>query len=287
MRVRIIFILIGLAVAGVLIAVFAFGGDSKGSSKGSGSIVAAFYPLAYAAEQLEPNANVVNLTPAGAEPHDLELTPGDVTKVKDASFVLLMGHGFQPQLERAVEDSEARVLTLLDTPGLERRSNDPHVWLDPVRYALLVQTIGRALHAEDAAARMVVRLHALDREYRVGLAHCARHEIVTSHAAFGYLSQRYGLTQVSVEGLAPEAEPAPRDLARVVDLVRKDGVTTVYAETLVSPKLAHTIARETGAKSAVLDPIEGLIPRAIATGADYFTVMRANLAALRQGLDCR
>jgi zinc transport system substrate-binding protein len=95
------------------------------------------------------------------------------------------------------------------------------------------------------------------------------------------------LTQVSVEGLAPEAEPAPRDLARVVGLVRKDGVTTVYAETLVSPKLAHTIARETGAKSAVLDPLEGLIPRAIAAGADYFTVMRANLAALRRGLDCR
>ena len=288
MRLRIIFILIGLIVVGVLVAIFAFGGDSRSSPSGNGPIVAAFYPLAYAAEQLAgPKADVVNLTPAGAEPHDLELKPGDVAKVKEASVVLLMGHGFQPQLERAARDSNARVLTLLDTPGLDRHGNDPHVWLDPLRYALLVRTIGNALHAEQAAARMVARLDVLDREFRAGLAHCARHEIVTSHAAFGYLSQRYGLTQVSVEGLAPEAEPAPRDLARVVDLVRKDGVTTVYAETLVSPKLAHTIARETGAKSAVLDPIEGLIPRAIAAGADYFTVMRANLAALRRGLDCR
>jgi zinc transport system substrate-binding protein len=286
MRLRIIFILIGLVVAGVLVAVFAFGSDSKSSGADNGTIVAAFYPLAYAAEQVDPKANVVNLTPAGAEPHDLELKPSDVASVKNASVVLLMGRGFQPQLERAAESSSARVLSLLDTPGLNRHGNDPHVWLDPLRYALLVQSIAKTLHAESAAARMVARLHALDRVYRAGLAHCDRHEIVTSHAAFGYLGERYGLKQIGVEGLNPEAEPAPGDLARVVDLVRKDGVTTVFAETLVSPKLAHTIARDTGAKSAVLDPIEGLTPRAIAAGANYFTVMRANLAALRLGLAC-
>jgi zinc transport system substrate-binding protein len=285
MRLRIIFILIGAVVAGTVAAAFAAGGDS---SRPSRNVVAAFYPLAFAAEQIGgPDLHVANLTPAGAEPHDLELSPDDVAEVKNASFVLLMGHGFQPQLERAARGSGARVLSLLDTPGLNRHGNDPHVWLDPLRYALLVQTIGRALHAEDAAARMVVGLHALDREYRSGLAHCDRHEIVTSHAAFGYLGERYGLKQIAVEGLNPEAEPAPRDLARVVDLVRNDGVTTVFAETLVSPKLAQTIARDTGAKSAVLDPIEGLTSRAIAAGGDYFTVMRANLAALRRGLGCR
>jgi zinc transport system substrate-binding protein len=286
MRLRIIFILIGLVVVGVVVGVLLAGRDSGTKTKGT-AIVAAFYPLAYAAEQLGgPDSKVTNLTPAGAEPHDLELKPGDVAKVKDASLVLLMGHGFQPQLERAAASSRARVLRLLDTPGLHRHGNDPHVWLDPLRYALLVQSIGKALHADGAAAQMVTRLHALDRQYRAGLAHCTRHEIVTSHAAFGYLAERYGLTQIGVEGLNPEAEPAPGDLARVVDLVRKDGVTTVFAETLVSPKLAHTIARETGAKSAVLDPIEGLQPNAVARGADYFSVMRANLATLEQALGC-
>lgn len=287
MRLRIILIAMGVAVAAVVAAALLVGRDSKESGEGTG-VVAAFYPLAYAAEQLGGSrVRVTNLTPAGAEPHDLELKPGDVAKVKAADLVLLMGHGFQPQLERATSGSQARVLKLLDTPGLHRHGNDPHVWLDPLRYALLVQAIARALHEEAAGVRMVARLHALDREYRAGLAHCQRHEIVTSHEAFGYLAQRYGLTQIGVEGLNPEAEPAPRDLARVVDLVRKDGVTTVYAETLVSPKLAHTIARETGAKSAILDPIEGLTPKAIADGADYFSVMRANLAALRAGLGCR
>jgi zinc transport system substrate-binding protein len=251
-------------------------------------VVAAFYPLAYAAQQLGgPAIHVTNLTPAGAEPHDLELKPGDVAKVKKAKLVILMGDGFQPQLERAAVGSRARVLTLLDTPGIGRHGNDPHVWLDPLRYALLVEAIGKALNVRGATARMVDRLHALDRQYRIGLQHCSRHEIVTSHAAFGYLAQRYGLKQIGVEGLNPEAEPAPADLARVIDLVRKDGVTTVFAETLVSPKLAHTIARDTGARSAVLDPIEGLTPKEISEGQNYFTVMRANLEALRTALNCR
>jgi zinc transport system substrate-binding protein len=275
------------AVLAAVITALLVGNDSKGA-KDNASIVAAFYPLAFAAQQLGgADGRVTNLTPAGAEPHDLELKPSDVATVKDAGLVLLMGHGFQPQLERVAADSDAKVLTLLDTPGLRRNDEDPHVWLDPLRYALLVDQIGKALDATPAAKRFVERLKALDRELRAGLAHCARHEIVTSHAAFGYLAERYGLTQIPVEGLAPEAEPSPRDLARVVALARKNGVTTVYAETLVSPKLAETIARETGARSDVLDPIEGLTPKAVAAAADYFSVMRANLAALRRGLGCR
>jgi zinc transport system substrate-binding protein len=275
-----------IVVASVLTALFVGNGSTRPTDRRS--VVAAFYPLAYAAQQLGgPQVHVTNLTPAGAEPHDLELRPSDVNTVNHAGVVLLMGHGFQPQLERVAAGSKAEVLTLLDTPGLDRHGQDPHVWQDPLRYALLVERMGKALHAEPAAARFVARLHALDHDFRAGLAHCARHEIVTSHAAFGYLAERYGLTQIPVEGLAPEAEPSPKDLARVVALAKKDGVTTVYAETLVSPKLAETIARETGARSAVLDPIEGLSPKAVARGADYFSVMRANLAALRWGLGCR
>ncbi len=288
MRLRISFILIVGVVVATVTAAFVAGTSRTAAPDGRITVVAAFYPLAYAAEQLGGDrVAVANLTPAGAEPHDLELRPADVAKVKDADLVLVMGHGFQPQLERAASSSDARTLTLLDTTGLNRHGQDPHVWLDPLRYALLVNEIGKALHAEPAAARFVTRLMALDREFRAGLARCARHEIVTSHAAFGYLGERYGLKQISVEGLSPEAEPAPRDLARVVELVKKDGVTTVYAETLVSQKLAHTIARETGANSDVLDPIEGLTPQALDRGANYFTVMRANLAALRRGLGCR
>jgi zinc transport system substrate-binding protein len=179
-------------------------------------------------------------------------------------------------------------VTLLDTPGLRLHGHDPHVWLDAVRYALIVRRLGRVLGAPDAKEeRFSVKLAQLDRRYRLGLKRCARRDLVTSHAAFGYLAERYGLTQISIEGLSPEAEPTPAQLERVARIVRVHHVTTIYFETLVSPRLAETLARETGTKTAVLDPLEGLFPKAVKAGADYFSVMRANLANLREGLGCR
>ncbi|MDX6489649.1 MAG: zinc transport system substrate-binding protein [Gaiellaceae bacterium] len=261
---------------------------SKASSSGRKEVVAAFYPLAYAAQQLGgPTVDVRNLTPPGVEPHDLEATPQDVQAIHSADVVLLLGHGFQPQLEDAAGRGK-KVVWLLDTPGLHRFDNgDPHVWLDPARYALIVRRIGRALGRPQAAARFESRLRVLDGEYRGGLAHCARHEIVTSHEAFAYLGQRYGLQQVAITGLTPEAEPAPKDLQRVVELVRRTHATTIFFETLVSPRIADTVARETHAKTAVLDPLEGIKAAEAKRGADYFTVMRANLRALRGALGCR
>src|SRR5438094_590983 len=136
MRLRIIFILIVAVVVGTVTAAFAAGGDSSRPSRSN--VVAAFYPLAYGAKQIGgPSVEVTNLTPAGAEPHDLELSPDDVAAVKNAGLVLLMGHGFQPQLERAARTANGTSLALLDTPGIDRHGNDPHVWLDPLRYTLI------------------------------------------------------------------------------------------------------------------------------------------------------
>ena len=263
-------------------------GSGPSSSHGKEKVVAAFYPLAFAAKEIgDGNVDVINLTPAGAEPHDLEVSPHDVADVRTADLVLLLGHGFQPQLEDAAGGGK-KVLRLLDTPGLNRFPNgDPHVWLDPLRYALIVKRIGTALHASAQAERLVARLRALDLEYRRGLAHCARREIVTSHEAFAYLGQRYGLRQIAITGLSPEAEPAPQDLRNVVELVRRTHATTIFFETLVSPRIAETVARETGAKTAVLNPIEGLKPGEEQRGEDYFSIMRSNLAHLRVALGCR
>jgi zinc transport system substrate-binding protein len=262
-------------------------GGAASSANGRESVVASFYPLAFAAQEVGGDrVDVKNLTPAGAEPHDLEVSPRDVAELQDAHLVLLLGHGFQPQLEDAAGNSH-NVLRLLDTPGLDLHpNNDPHVWLDPVRFAKIVARIGQALGHKAAADRLIAQLHALDQEYRRGLANCERHDIVTSHEAFAYLAERYGLQQIPVTGLTPEAEPQPGDLAHVVELARERGVTTIYFETLVSPRIAETVARETGARTAVLDPIEGLTEDEVARGENYFTRMRANLRALEEGLGC-
>jgi zinc transport system substrate-binding protein len=275
----------------VACAASAAAGCGSGAS-GNDVIVAAFYPLAFAAGQVAgPGAKVVNLTPPGAEPHDLELTPREVARVRDARLAVYAGDGFQPAVEQAVEDRTGPSVDVLDGVDLRRGGDgeglDPHVWLDPVRYAEIAREIAAALGTPAAADRLVARLHALDRQYRRGLARCERREIVTSHAAFGYLAARYGLEQVPLVGLRPEAEPGPRDVARLVDDVHATGATTVFAETLASPALADTVAREAGVTTAVLDPLEGLTSAEVDAGSDYFTVMRENLAALRKALACR
>jgi len=273
----------------------ACGGNS--AKDGRSTVVAAFYPLAYAAERVGgAEVAVENLTPPGSEPHDLELAPKTVARILRADVVLYLGHGFQPAVAAAVKQAEGDsvdVLTglpLTAAPAAEQEGGltaDPHVWLDPILFARIVERIGDVLHATDGADALVADLQRLDSEYRSGLAHCARKEVVTSHAAFGYLAKRYGLTQVPITGLTPEAEPTARQLADVVKLVRRTHATTVFFETLVSPRLAQTVAREVGARTAVLDPIEGLTPAEQARGENYLSVMRKNLSALRRALACR
>ena len=247
-------------------------------------MVAGFYPLAWAAEQVAADSfdELVNLTPPGVEPHDLELAPSDVEAVREAYFVLYVGSGFQPALEDAVADRDGRSFDVL-----RGRGGDPHVWLDPRRFALIVQQIAERLGGAGSAHGEIRALRDLDVEYRRGLERCERRALVTTHAAFGHLAARYALTQVSLAGTSPEAEPSPRELERLVDEVRASGATTVFAEPLVSDRVAETVAREAGAEVAVLDPLEGLSEERLDAGEDYLSVMRDNLDALRKALGCR
>ena len=272
------------------------------------AVVAGFYPLAFAAEQIGGDTvAVTNVTPPGAEPHDVELSARDVEEVRSADVVLYLGGGFQPALERAVRGRDVEALDLLaGLETIEGREDargpgagaaehageragivDPHVWLDPLRYAEIAERIGEALGRTAQADAFAGRVRRLGQELRDGLSACERREIVTSHAAFGYLTERYDLEQIAITGLSPEAEPTARELEDVIEKVREHGATRVFFETLVSPRLAQTVARETGAETAVLNPIEGLTADELERGEDYFSMMRANLEALRAALGCR
>jgi zinc transport system substrate-binding protein len=281
---------------------FALGGCGSEEAGSGENVVASFYPLAYAAEQIAPGADVENLTPAGAEPHDIELSARDVERVKDANLVLYLGAGLMPALEDAVKGDENAVDLLAgmqlheateahghgdeEHADEEEHGLDPHVWLDPIRYAAIVRKTAHALGEPDAAEELVAELEELDTEFREGLANCERREIVTSHAAFGYLAEAYDLEQIPLTGISPEVEPSAQDIEALVDEVREEGATTVFFETLVSPRLAETVAREADADTAVLNPLEGLTEEEIEKGADYFSIMRENLAALRLALGC-
>jgi len=284
---------------------------ASGFTAGRLNVVTSFYPLEFLSKRIGGAAvNVTDLTKPGAEPHDVELNPRQVGRVADAGLAVYL-HGFQPAVDDAVgQEAKGRAFDVATTvsllpladgtdgrplPGADHPETangmDPHVWLDPVRFATiadrLAQRLGQAdpAHAADYTARAAqvhADLDALDAEFAARLKNCQRREIVTSHSAFNYLATRYGLTQVGITGISPEAEPSPRRLGQVAAQARATGTTTIFFETLVSPKVAETIAREVGARTAVLDPLEGLTQ----PGADYFSVMRDNLAALTTALGC-
>ena len=284
----------------VLLTACSSGGGSTGDEPVE--VLAAAYPFAWAAEQVAgPDATVRNLVESGGEPHDLELTPRQVQALGEAGLVVYL-RGFQPAVDGAVRDlDEERRLDLTGVADVQPLRNaledtagsgiDPHVWLDPRRMQTVVEEVGRRLaeadgvHAEayrDRAAAAVAELGALDAEYRTRLTTCERRDLVTAHTAFGYLAARYDLTQVGITGLDPESEPSPGQIARVARWAKERGVTTVFSETLVDSKIADTVAREVGAKTAVLDPVEG-----VQEGQDYLSVMRSNLDALTAALGCR
>jgi zinc transport system substrate-binding protein len=286
----------------LLLGACSAGSDSSPQASGAArtTVAAAFYPLEYAAAQVGgSHVTVVGLTKPGAEPHDLELTPRQVADLPKAG-VIVYAKGFQPAVDAAVAQvGGSTALDVTPAAGLDLRdpenaaAADPHFWLDPSKYAAVVTAMGaRFAEADPAnaadyrtnATRFVAALTALDTEFRAGTATCQVKDLVTSHAAFGYLARRYGFAQVAIAGLSPEAEPSPAKLADVAALVKARGVTTIYAETLVDPKFASTIATSTGATIATLDPIEGITTAS--AGRDYLEVMRANLTTLRAGQRC-
>ena len=281
----------------------AFSDDA--SAGGRVSVAAAFYPLAFVAQRVGgADVAVTNLTHPGAEPHDLELTIKETAEIEDADLVLVE-HGFQPTVDDAVAQVAAgEVLDVADVVELEPAEEhaddhgddhgdvDPHFWQDPDRMAALAEAVADELsgidpdHAETYrtnADELVAELGDLTAAYDEGLSGCARDTVVVSHDAFGYL-QRFGLHIEGVAGLSPDAEPTPADLARLQDLIGEDGITTVFSERLVSPRLAQTLADDMGITTAVLDPIEGLSDET--SGEDYLSLMRENLSALERANGC-
>ncbi|MCI1933091.1 MAG: metal ABC transporter substrate-binding protein [Ancrocorticia sp.] len=298
-----------LALAGCSSGTQGSASASSSSAAGSVSVAASFYPIAWLTQQLGGDAVSVDIvTPANVEPHDFELAPADITKLEKTSAIIYVA-GFQPSLDDAVATiSGPTIVDLSDAVDLvplsedtenaegssesedEHGTYDPHFWLDPVRMSDAATAVAAALEklAPDDAdtikvnlATVTKELQSLDSSYTTGLQGCERTTIVTSHAAFGYLSMRYGLTQVSISGIDPESEPSPADLAAVKKVIQETGTTTVFTEALVSPKTAEAVADEAGATTEVLNPIESE-----PDGGDYVSAMKDNLAALQTALGC-
>ncbi|SKB10123.1 metal ABC transporter substrate-binding protein [Aeromicrobium choanae] len=300
-------------LAGTLVAC-AGGGDDDGRTE----VVASFYPAQFLAERIGgDDVSVTTLTSPGAEAHDLELTAKQVMKVNEADVVVYLSN-FQEAVDHAVEDADRDGGSTVDMAegvapiegedehdhehdeGHDHEGHDhdhggvdPHVWLNPanmvtaaagVRDALVEADPDGASTYEANADELIAELEDLDADFTSGLASCKQTEFVTSHAAFGHLAAAYGLTQIAISGIDPQSEPTTAALAEITEEVEDHGITTIFTERLASSALAETVARETGAETAVLDPIEGLSDET--TDEDYVSLMRQNLDALTKANDC-
>ncbi|MFE4366982.1 metal ABC transporter substrate-binding protein [Streptomyces sp. NPDC056835] len=303
-------------------------------SDGKLAVTASFYPMQFLAERIGgDHVSVTTLTKPGVEPHDLELTPRQVAQLGEAEVILYL-KGIQPAVDEAITQSgvkntvDATSLTTLEKHGTEvghshgdshgddhagdqadahateeshsageedaLAGKDPHIWLDPVKYAEVAKGVGASLEKADpdnsAAYRkntdaLVKQLGGLDTAFKQGLADTTTKTFITTHAAFGYLAERYGLAQEAIAGIDPESEPSPARMKELETIAEHDKVGTVFFETLASDKTAKTVAADSGLKTDVLDPLEGITDKS--KGDDYIEVMNANLTALRKALGAK
>ncbi|MEU0401735.1 metal ABC transporter substrate-binding protein [Streptomyces sp. NPDC006197] len=308
------------AVALGIVSLSACSGTSDAADKGSDGkldVVASFYPVQYLAEQIGGGHVAVNtLTRPGVEPHDLELKPKQIGELGEADVILYL-KGIQPAVDDAIAQAgvkntvDAATLTKLEKHGTEvghdhghgeaghedhesEAGADPHVWLDPVKYAEVAKGVGSALEKADPANAadyrkntdaLVKKLGALNTEFETGLKNTATKTFITTHSAFGYLAERYGLEQEGISGMDPESEPSPARIKELQDIAEHDKVSTVFFETLASDETAKTLATDTGLKTDVLDPLEGITGKS--KGDDYIEVMQSNLAALKKALGAK
>lgn len=298
------FIFAAVVLVVIIIAVAAvFANLNKKGSEQKVTITASFYPLAEFANQVGGDkVTVKNITPAGVEPHDFEPSPQDIVSLQKSKVFVYSGAGFEPWASKVLPDlkniavvNASKGVSLLEAMPEEEATTDPHFYLDPVLAQQIVKNIAEKLGEVDPdnksfyeknAGVYIEKLALLNKEFQEGLKSRQRNDIITSHAAFAYLAKRYGLRQIPIAGLAEE-EPSPARLAEVAKFARENNVKYIFFETLVDPRLSETIAREVGAKTLVLNPLEGLTPEEQKQGKDYISVMQENLNNLRIALECK
>ena len=304
-----------LMMLSVAFLIMGCGGDKPNASEKL-QVAASFYPMAEFARNVGGDkAEVFVLVPDGAEAHDWEPSPADLTRLGKAQVFVYNGV-VEPWAKQALTAlSERKILAVQTGLGLYERAGeaheeehhhhdhgcahgkqDPHVWISPKKAIKQVERIAAVLceadeknakYYQNNSAKYVEQLKALDIQLTNLAKSAPRKVFVTAHAAFGHLADDYGLRQMAVNGLSPHAEPTPADLQRLIKVVQEENVRYVFFETLTDPKLAKLVAEETGAEISVLDPLEGLNEEGRKKKLDYLQIMQRNIHNLQIALNAK
>lgn len=274
------------------------------------SVYTSIYPMYDFASKIGGDkVNVVNMVPTGIEPHDWEPAAFDIMGLEKATVFIYNGAGMEHWVGDVLDSLQNEALTILDAStgiklveghgehegknGHEDESYDPHVWLDPMNAKMQMNNIKNSFidadpdntdYYEANYSKYSAELDVLDKKFMDTLASYTERNIIVSHEAFGYLCAAYDLNQIGIEGLSADYEPDPAKMSDIIDFALEHDVKVIFFEELVSPKVAETIAKEIGAKTAVLNPIEGLNEQQELAGDDYFSIMLRNLDELNKAL---
>jgi zinc transport system substrate-binding protein len=300
----------------VFATVFLFAGCGQGASglarpDGKLQVYTSIYPLSDFAKKIGgDHVQVTNLVPPGVQPHDYELSPRDMTRLSQVDLFIYNGAGFEPYADKMQTTLDTNKTMLVDSTkdiplmawnGSEEEkhrevhhwTHDPHVWLDSmlakqqalaIRDALIKKDPKHKADYEKNYEELASRFNKLDIEFREMAQKALRKEFAVSHAAFGYLAKRYGLTQLAISGLSPEDEPSPQELKNIIEQVKAHHIRVILFETLVSGKLAEVVKNDVKAEASVLNPLEGLTKEELARGEDYFSIMEENKRNLVKAL---
>lgn len=307
-RFQVVLLMVVMAVASASVFFWSRQADAPGDETAYEKklrVVATFYPLAEFSRMVGGDrVEMSTIVSPGVEPHDYEPTPRDVIAIERADVFVINGAGMDPWAEKLVpslrENGVAIVtasesVALLPSGESDHDGTDPHFWLDPIFVESIIGSIRVAFSKSDPAhidaydafaSAALSELAALDGEYRTTLSSCSKNKVVVSHGALSYLSKRYGFEAHPISGISPETEPSIGRILELAKLAEKEDIRYIFFETLTSPKVSETLAREVGAETLVFDPIEGLSPESVAAGKNYFSLMRENLANLSTALEC-
>ena len=305
-------VVVVVAIVAIAVATGFAGMSGTGGNGGSGGtpqpagklkVIASFFPLYDFARNVGGDrADVSVMVPAGIEPHDWEPTPKSIADAENADMIIYNGAGFESWIgdidAKFAIDTSRGVELMEGGEGEEHAGSglDPHIWLDPllakrqvelVRDGFVQVDAGNADYYRQNAARYIAELDSLDSLAKSELSSCEKKDFIAFHDAFSYFAARYGLTQHSVHGPAPEGEALPQRIQEVKELASELGIDVVYSEELVDPRLAAVIAGEIpNGRVLVLSPIEGLEEEELEQGLGYIDKMKENIENLKVGLRC-
>lgn len=280
-------------------------GTESQTTDGRLLVYTSFYPIYDFAQKIGGDkVRVVNMVPAGIEPHDWEPASRDIANLTRAQVFLYNGAGMEGWVDKILSSLPNKHLIVVETAqGMDYLANknkeenlqyDPHTWLNPLNAKKQMEAIKNALQKADPHNKdyyeknyqtNAKKLDELDQEYKRTLGGCRKKEIVVAHQAFGYLCHAYGLKQVAIEGLSADSEPSPAKMVEITKFAKEHGVRYIFFEELISPKVAKVLAKQVAAETEILNPLEGLSPEEVKAGKEYFSVMRDNLTRIKRALE--